>query len=72
MPARIRTPEDLIALFSAKAAAAPTEANQLLVRHLQCKESIRIARIVSEAIDRYSGNGNPSFPAPTELLPPLG
>jgi len=72
MSARIRTPEDLIALFSAKAKAPPTEANQLLVRHLQCKESIEIARIVSEAMGHHSASDTPSLQAPTELLPPLG
>ena len=35
--------EELVALFAMKAAAPPPEANKLLVRHLQCKESIRLA-----------------------------
>jgi hypothetical protein len=65
------TPEELIALLRAKATAPPTEASLLLVRHLQCKQSIAIARFVSDAVDRDSAD-SPSLPAPTELLPPLG
>ena len=66
------TPEELIALFAVKASAPPTEANQLLVRHLRCKESVALAQIVTEAMDRYAGTGNQPLPAPTELLPPMG
>jgi len=63
--------EELIALFAAKAAAPPPETSQALARHLQCKESIALARMVSEAMDQYSANHNQSLAAPTELLPPL-
>jgi hypothetical protein len=66
------TREELIALFADKATAPPPEASQLLVRHLKCKESVALARIVTEAMDRYAGTGNQPLPAPTELLPPLG
>ncbi|HEY0308124.1 MAG TPA: hypothetical protein VGB94_08185 [Acidobacteriaceae bacterium] len=66
------TPDVLIALFATKATAPPAEENQLLVRHLQCKESLTLARIVSEAMDRYSETGSQPLPAPAELLPPLG
>jgi hypothetical protein len=72
MAALKMTPEELIALFAAKATAPPTEANQLLVRHLKCKESVDLARFVSEAVDRHAGTNNQPLPAPTELLPPLG
>ena len=65
------TPEELIALFAAKAAAPPPETSQALVRHLQCKESLALARFVSEAVDRYTGNNSQPLPAPAELLPPL-
>jgi hypothetical protein len=65
------SPEELITLFAAKAAAPPPETSQALARHLQCKESIALARSVSEAMDQYSANHNQSLPAPTELLPPL-
>ena len=65
------TPEALIALFEAKAAAPPSESSQMLVRHLQCKESLAISRAVAEAIDRYPVNENQLLAIPTELLPPL-
>lgn len=65
------TPEALIALFEAKAAAPNPESSQMLVRHLQCKESLAISRAVAEAIDRYVGNESQLLTAPTELLPPL-
>jgi hypothetical protein len=65
------TPEDLIALFAAKAGAPPPETSQALVRHLECKESLALARFVYEAMDRYTGNNSQPLPAPAELLPPL-
>jgi hypothetical protein len=43
MPRSEMTRGDLVALFAMKATAPPPEANKLLVRHLQCKESIRLA-----------------------------
>jgi len=72
MSAPPMTPEELIALFAAKATAPPPEASQLLVRHLKCKESVALAHLVSEAMDRYTAPNNQPLPAPTELLPPLG
>jgi hypothetical protein len=63
--------EELIALFAAKAAAPPPETSQALVRHLQCKESIALARSVSDAMDQYSANRGQPLQAPPELLPPL-
>ena len=56
MAAPKMTPEDLIALFAARAAAPPPETSQALARHLQCKESIALARMVSEAINQYAAN----------------
>ena len=71
MAASTMNPEELIALFAAKAAAPPPETSQALARHLQCKESIALARIVIEAIDQYATNSSQALTAPTELLPPL-
>ena len=51
MIAPTMSPEELIALFAAKAAAPPPETSQALARHLQCKESIALARMVTEAIN---------------------
>ena len=71
MVAPTMSPEELIALFAAKAAAPPPETSQALARHLQCKKSIALARIVTEAINQYAANSNQALPAPTEMLPPL-
>ncbi|MGB0121845.1 MAG: hypothetical protein WA419_16565 [Silvibacterium sp.] len=72
MAAPEMTSDELIALFAEKATAPPKEAEQLLVRHLKCKESVDLARIVTEAVDRYAGANSQPLPVPTELLPPLG
>lgn len=65
------TVEALIALFEAKASSPPPESSQMLVRHLQCKESVELSRILSEALGRYGGD-NPPLAPPSGLLPPLG
>ena len=72
MDAGTITSEARIELLRAKAAAPPPEANQIFVRHLQCKESIALSRIVSEAVDRCNGSDSRPLIAPSELLPPLG
>ena len=71
MAAPNMSPKELIALFAAKAAEPPPETGQALARHLQCKESLALARSVSEAINHHSANRDQPLPAPTELLPPL-
>jgi hypothetical protein len=65
------TADALIALFEAKAATPPPESSQMLVRHLQCKESLAVSRSVAEAMDRSAGSESQLLPAPAELLPPL-
>jgi hypothetical protein len=64
--------DELVAIFAAKAAAPPSEANLLLVRHLKCKESIHLAGFVSEAMNRYTESNSQRLHVPSELLPPLG
>jgi len=66
------TRDELVALFAAKAAAPPSEANLLLVRHLKCKESVHLAGAVSEAMNRFAENISQRLLVPSELLPPLG
>jgi hypothetical protein len=66
------TAAELLALFAAKAAAPPPESSQMLVRHLQCKDSLEVARCLTEAMDRNSGSDNHPLPVPTNLLPPMG
>jgi len=64
--------EELIALFETKASAPPPESNRILVRHLQCKESLAAAQFLTEAMDRYAGDDSRPLAVPTDLLPPLG
>jgi len=63
--------EELIALFKARAAAPPNRQNELLVRHLRCKESLELADAVTSALGRYHADNAGALPAPTEILPPL-
>ena len=64
--------EELVALFLKKAAEPPPEANLILARHLQCRESCTLAQGVAEAIRQYVAPGSYQLPTPPELLPPLG
>jgi hypothetical protein len=72
VPTPALSQEELVALFLKKAAEPPPEANLILARHLQCKESCDLAQAVSEAIRKYVESGSYRLPTPTELLPPLG
>lgn len=71
MPTAKMGAEALILLFEGKAAAPPPESSQMLVRHLQCKESLAASRYVVEAIDRFAVPDRQLLVVPTELLPPL-
>jgi len=72
VPTPALSQEELVALFLKKAAEPPPEANLILARHLQCKESCDLARAVSEAIRHYVAQGSYRLPTPQELLLPLG
>jgi hypothetical protein len=47
------SPEELIAALKARAAAPSDRQNQLLVRHLRCKESLSLADALTSALTRY-------------------
>jgi len=64
-------PEKLIADFKARATAPPSRQNELLVRHLRCKESLDLSDAVTSALARYQADNVRALPAPTEILPPL-
>jgi hypothetical protein len=64
--------EELVELLLKKAAEPPPEANLILARHLQCRESRDLAQSVVEAIRHYVAPGSYRLPTPPELLPPLG
>jgi hypothetical protein len=72
MQSKVTTVADLMALLAAKATAPTPESSKMLVRHLQCKESLNAAHCLTEAMDRYDASGGHPLPAPTELLPPVG
>jgi hypothetical protein len=63
--------EELADLFLNKAAETPPEANLILARHLQCKQSCDLAHAVAEVIRQYVAPGSHRLPTPPELLPPL-
>ena len=63
--------QDLIADFKARAAAPPSRQNELLVRHLRCKESLELSDAVTNALVRYHAHDARALPAPTENLAPL-
>ena len=62
MPTPALSQEELVAAFLKKAAEPPPEANLILARHLQCKESCDLAQAVSEAIRQYVRAGKLSAP----------
>jgi len=66
------TMAELLEMFAQKASAPPPEAGQLLVRHLQCRESLKAAQCLTEAIEQYAGRDDRALSAPTDLLMPLG
>jgi hypothetical protein len=70
MPRSEMTREELVAIFAMKATAPPPEANKLLVRHLECKEAIRLAGAVRQAMDRFAGTDKVPLATPSEFLPP--
>jgi hypothetical protein len=65
------TPDELIADFEARAVAPPSRQNELLVRHLRCKESLELSDTVTSALAHYHPDNVRALPAPTEILPPL-
>ena len=66
----VTTSADLLALFAAKADAPPPKENQLLVRHFQCRESLKASQSLAEAIDRYVAEADQVLPTAAELLFP--
>ena len=71
MQSKVTTAADLLALFEAKAMAPPPESSQMLVRHLQCKESLALTEAVAAAITRNNRQDTRTLAVPSEILPPL-
>ena len=55
MTGRRMTPADLEAALKAQAAAPPDKQNELLVRYLQCKETLALTEALNDAISRTIG-----------------
>ena len=72
MPTPAMSQEELAQMFLEKAAEPPPEANLILARHLQSRESCDLAHAVSEAMSRHVATGTHLLPTPPDLLPPLG
>ena len=66
------TTEDLLDLFARKAIEPLPESSHLLLRHLKCKESLKAAHCLVEALDRFAGRGDHPLPAPAGMLSPPG
>jgi hypothetical protein len=71
MAVRIRTAEDLLEVFAGMVSAPPPEGTELLVRHLKCKESVELTRILADAVPQYPERSGHRLQPPSELLPPL-
>jgi hypothetical protein len=63
--------EDMAAWFLNKATMPPTEATQLLARHLQCDESLRLSGILVNAVREGGQSKAKLLPTPSSLLAPL-
>ena len=63
--------EELLALLAEKANAPPSGPNELLLRHLKCKESRALAEAIANAVRQYVDPSDPRLLPPSEILPPL-
>jgi hypothetical protein len=63
--------EELLALLAAKANTPPSGPNELLVRHLKCKESRALADAIANASGRHVDPRELRLLPPSEILPPL-
>ena len=61
---------DLLDLFTRKATEPPPKSSQMLVRHLQCKESLKATQFLTEALDRFAGRDDHPLCVPPNLLAP--
>ena len=71
MTGRRMTPADLEAALKTLAAAPPDKENELLVRHLKCKETLALTEALANAISRNYRQDTRTLAPPSEILPPL-
>ena len=67
MRRRQKSTEELIATFRARAAVPPNRQNQLLVRHLQCKESLELADAVNVIPKKMNDGENDALTTPVSV-----
>jgi hypothetical protein len=60
----------LLDLFAQKVTEPLPESSQMLVRHLRCKESLKAAHCLTEALNRFTGRDDHPLPAPAGILTP--
>jgi len=65
------TQEQLLALFDVAQAEPETRLLQMVVKHLDDKNTIEAAASATQAL-RETGWREPVLPLPSEILPPLG
>ena len=70
MQAEVITSADLLTLLDAEATASPPKENQLLLRHFQCRESLKASQCLADAMDRYVAGADQVLPTVAELLFP--
>ena len=71
MAAKEITEEELLALFKNKANTPPVGPNELLARHLKCKQSRELSEVVASAAHRHTAPDHSRLLPPSEMLPPL-
>ena len=71
MESCVLTREELLMILANKANAPPSGPNELLVRHLKCKESRALAEAIANAVRQYVDPSDPRLLPPPEILPPL-
>jgi hypothetical protein len=61
---------DLLDLFICKATEPLPDSSLMIVRHFQCKESLKAAQSLIEVLDRFARRNDHPLSAPPELLAP--
>ena len=72
MRSKVTKTADLVELFAAKATAPPPESSQILVRHFQCKEPLKAAQCLVEAMDRHIPSDGHPLPGSNRTIAPAG
>lgn len=71
MPPKEISTEELLAVFREKANTLPQGPNELLARHLKCKQSRLLSEAIAGAVQHYCVPSEARLSPPSEMLPPL-